>query len=263
MNAEDIRKTLPTNFKQAVSGYALRRIHLGLSPSKVFRLEAKNKNSLYLKASPRVPGFSLLREKTVLDWLKNRLPVPEVLLFGKSENADFLLLSEISGATTSDDSLQNNALRTIEELVNGLKTIHALPIADCPFDGRLTYKIELVRERILKGLIDESDFDEERQGRTAEDVFRELIETTPAEEDLVFTHGDYCMPNVILENKRLSGFVDWGNAGVADRHQDIALLSRSVCHNFGDEWEETVFEIYGVEPNRKKIDFYKLLDEFL
>ena len=217
MKAEDIRENLPPTFKQAVSGYALRQIHLGLSPSNVFRLEAENKEALYLKTSPRVPGFSLLQEKMRLDWLQNRLPVPQVLLFGESGETDYLLLSEISGAPASDDALKGDTARTIERLVSGLKTIHELPLEDCSFDQRLDYKIELVRERIEKNLVDESDFDEERRGRTAEDLFRELLETKPLDEDLVFTHGDYCLPNVILKDGKLSGFVDWGNAGLADR----------------------------------------------
>ncbi len=262
MNLENIQKNLPTNLAQAVSGYAWRQIHLGLSPSKVFRLESQNKNTHYLKTSPRIPGFSLLQEKLRLDWLNNRLPVPKVLLFCEDENTDYLLLSEISGKPASDDLLKNDVPRIIKQLVNGLKTIHASPIEDCPFDERLDYKIELVRERMLKDLVDETDFDEERQGKNAEDLFKKLIETKPADEDLVFTHGDYCVPNVIFKDGKLSGFVDWGNAGIADKYHDIALLTRSVSYNFGDEWTKSVFEIYGIEPDWEKIHFYRLLDEF-
>jgi aminoglycoside phosphotransferase len=262
MNLAEIQKSLPENLAKAVSGYAWRQIHLGLSPSNVFRLESPNKNSLYLKTSPRTPGFSLLQEKLRLDWLENRISVPEVLLFCETENMDYLLLSEISGTPASEDYSNNDVPRIIEQLVTGLKTIHELPFEDCPFDERLDYKIELVRERMLKGLVDESDFDEERQGRTAEDVFCKLIETKPVDEDLVFSHGDYCVPNVIFENGKLSGFVDWGNAGVADRYQDLALLTRSILYNFDEDLTESVFEIYGIEPDWKKIHFYRLLDEF-
>ncbi len=262
MSVENIQKNLPTNLAQAVSGYAWRQIHLGLSPSKVFRLDAPDKNSLYLKTSTRIPGFSLLQEKMKLDWLENRLPVPKILLFCETENTDYLLLSEISGTPANDDFSKKDIPLIIEQLVSGLKTIHALSIEDCPFDEQLDYKIELVKERMLKGLVEETDFDEERQGKAAEDLFQELIKTKPANEDLVFTHGDYCVPNVILKDGELSGFVDWGNAGVADRYQDLALLTRSILDNFGENWTENVFEIYGIEPDLQKLHFYRLLDEF-
>jgi aminoglycoside phosphotransferase len=262
MKIELLQKSLPPALTQAVSGYAFRQIHLGLSPSKVFRLEAKNKKSLYLKIAPRVPGFSLFQEKLKLNWLENRIPVPKVMQFYENQNTDYLLLSEISGLPASDNSLKDNVSRVIEQMVNGLKQIHELPVKKCPFDERMNYKIELVRERIAKNLIDIKDFEEEHQGKTAEDMFERLLSAKPEGEDLVFTHGDYCVPNVILENGKLSGFVDWGNAGVADRYQDVALLTRSISHNFDDGWEKKIFEIYGIEPDPKKIEFYKLLDEF-
>ncbi|MDQ3042962.1 MAG: aminoglycoside 3'-phosphotransferase, partial [Acidobacteriota bacterium] len=219
MNFEDVQNFLPPNLRQAVSGYIWRQNNIGLSSAQVFCLEAKDKNSLYLKIDFRVSKHSLLQEKLKLDWLKNRLPVAEVLLFAEDETNEYPLLSEISGVDASDDSLKNHIPRTIEQLANGLKMIHSLPIEDCPFDARLACKIEIARERTINGLVEENDFDEERQGRTAEDLFEELLATVPPDEDLVFTHGDYCVPNVIIENGNLSGFVDWESAGVADRYQ--------------------------------------------
>jgi aminoglycoside phosphotransferase len=262
MKIETLQKTLPPLLAEAVSSYAFRQIHTGFSPSNVFRLEAANKNSLYLKTSPRVAGFSLLQEKLKLEWLENRLSVPNVLQFAEDEKTDYLLLSEISGVPASDDSTKKDVPRVVEQLAVGLKKIHNISIVDCRFDARLDFAIEIARERLVNGLVEQEDFDEERQGRTAEDLFQELIAAKPTDEDLVFTHGDYCAPNVILKNGKLSGFVDWGNAGVADKYQDLALLSRSVRYNFGEEWEKSVFEIYGIEPDWEKIHFYRLLDEF-
>jgi len=262
MNSEILRKNLPPTVAQAISGYAWQQTHIGYSSAQVFRLKAKNKNSLYLKIDSRTSKHSLLQEKLKLEWLKNRLPVPKVLLFAEDKDNQYFLLSEISGVPASADSLKADTPRIIEQLVNGLKKIHELPIENCPFDMQLDYKIKIAQERMIKGLVEEEDFDEERQGRTAEDLFQQLIASKPPDEDLVFTHGDYCLPNIIIENGKLSGFVDWSGAGVADRYQDIALLTRSVWYNFGEDWTENVFEIYGIEPDWKKIDFYKLLDEF-
>jgi len=262
MNHENLQQFLPPKLRQAVSGYLWRQNNIGLSSALIFRLEAKGKSSLYLKIDSRIFKHSLFEEKLKLDWLKNRLPVPEVLLFAEDQTNEYLLLSEIFGVDGSDDSLKKDIPRTIEQLSNGLTMIHRLPIEDCPFAARLDYKIEIARERMINGLVDEKDFDEKRQGRTAEDLFEELLASKPLDEDLVFTHGDYCVPNVILENGKLSGFVDWKTAGVADRYQDIALLTRSVLDNFGKEWEESVYKIYGIEPDYKKIHFYRLFDEF-
>jgi aminoglycoside phosphotransferase len=262
LNIEARQKSLPPHLAEAVSGYVWRQNHIGFSAAQVFRLEAKNRNPLYLKIDSRASKHSLRLEKSKLDWLKNRLPVPEALLFAEDEDTEYLLLSGISGVDARDDSLKTDIPRIIEQLTRGLKMIHELPIENCPFVARLDGKIEIARERMITGLVEEEDFDEERLGRTAEDLFRELFATKPTNEDLVFTHGDYCAPNIIIENGKLSGFVDWSGAGVADRYQDIALLTRSVWYNFGEDWTENVFEIYGIEPDWERIHFYRLLDEF-
>jgi kanamycin kinase/aminoglycoside 3'-phosphotransferase-2 len=191
MKSEFLQTKLPPPLAQMISGYKRRQIHTGFSPARVFRLDAKDKETLYLKISPRAPAHSLRKEKTKLEWLKNRLPVPEVKLFAADENADYLLISAISGMDASDDSLKNDIAQIIEQLTGGLKMIHALPIADCPFDERNDRKIELVKKLVENKLVDEDDFDEIRKGRTAESLFHELIENQPAAEDLVFTHGDY------------------------------------------------------------------------
>lgn len=262
MNREMWQKSVPTSLAQIVSGYVWREIHVGYSAARVFRLEAANEKSLYLKIAARAPGDSLAPEKSKLEWLKNQFPVPEVVLFAADETTDYLLIREISGAEASDEFFKENAANVIEQSVKGLKLIHGLPIENCPFDARLDYKIESARQRTLRGFVDENDFDDERLGRRAADLFEELLASTPPTEDLVFTHGDYCLPNIIIENGKLGGVIDWGSAGVADKYQDIALLTRSVSRNFGESWETSVFELYGIAPDREKISFYRLLDEF-
>jgi aminoglycoside phosphotransferase len=262
MSLAEIKNSIPAPLASAISGYIWRQNKTGMTTAKVFHLEAENKKSLYLKIDARDSGFSLFNEKLRLDWLKNRLPVPEALLFLEDERNKYLLLSEISGVPAIDDALKTDIPRVIEQLVEGLKMIHALPFENCPFDTRLNYRIETARQRMINGQVEEEDFDEERIGKTAAELFRTVLETRPTDEDLVFTHGDYCVPNVILKKRTLNGFVDWSESGIADRYQDLALLSRSVKYNFGVEYEEKVFEFYGINPDWEKIRFYRLLDEF-
>lgn len=262
MNRESFQKSLPADLAQIVFDYQWQEIHVGFSAAQIFRLAAENKKSLYLKVLKRSFGNLLLPEKQKLDWLKNKLPVPKVLFFAQDQTTDYLLLSEIEGADASRNSFEENKRGVIELLAAGLKTIHSLSPADCPFDARLDYKIQLARKMMENNLVDESDFNDERRGRTARDLFRELVESVPEGADPVFTHGDYCLPNIILKNGKLSGFVDWGSAGVADKYQDIALLARSVEYNFGAKWKNVLFEILEIEPDEQKLHFYTLLDEF-
>jgi len=262
MDNEITRELLPDCLAEAVSDYRWQEIFTGCSTARVFRLWKSDGSCLYLKMSHHAPDRLLLHEKLRLGWLQGQLPVPRVEMFIEDEGLDFLLLSAIQGIVASDESFKEDVPKLIEQLAIGIRMIHTLPINRCPFDATLSTKIELARERVIRGLVDENDFDKSRIGRTAADLFIELLETVPDNEDLVFTHGDYCLPNILLADWRLSGIIDWGRAGVADRYQDIALVARSVESNFGSEWVSVLFEACDIKPDHAKIRFYTLLDEF-
>lgn len=141
--------------------------------------------------------------------------------------------------------------------------IHSVDIKNCPFDQRLSIKLKEAEYRMVNGLVDEYDFDDIQQKKKAVDLFQKLLTTKPANEDLVFTHGDYCLPNIIINNGDISGFIDWGRGGIADRYQDLALAARSLAYNFDAKWIPLLFKEYGIDNiDYSKIEYYKLLDEF-
>ena len=76
--------------------------------------------------------------------------------------------------------------------------VHEVPVDECPFNMMLDREIEKAGYNVVNGLVDEVDFDDIRMGRTAGEVFGDLLRKRPTEEDLVFTHGDYCLPNVMI-----------------------------------------------------------------
>src|SRR5262249_39649935 len=115
-----------------------------------------------------------------------------------------------------------------------LQRLHATDRASCPFERWLAVTVPLARVPVEHGLVDEDDVDPERAGRSAEALLAELLEGRPhAEElelgDLVICHGDACLPNFLAdpESLEITGMIDVGRLGVADRHLDLALAVRS------------------------------------
>jgi len=215
----------------------------------------------YLKVDAR-PESELRAEKERMAWLAAYLPVPQVLAFEEHEGRQHLLMSALFGRDASDPFHARDLPRLVRLLAEGMCRFHALSVADCPFEHRLDIMIEEARRRTHSGLVDETNFDDIRQGRTAEDLLVELERTRPAEEDLAVTHGDYCLPNVMIARGRISGFIDLARVGISDRHRDLALAARSLEYNFGVEWVPLLFEEYGQPPDPAKIEFFQLLDEF-
>jgi aminoglycoside phosphotransferase len=263
-NENVFKRLLPKTLKSVVSDSSWERNDEGLSGSQVFCLKNEQR-TCYLKIAPINFYNNLLPEKERLMWLQGKLRVPEVLGFADDGEYDYLLISEIPGVFAHDRQFEGNQDRLIPALAEGLRMIHGVDIRDCPFNARLDVKIREARERLKNGWVDADDFDDERQGRTAQSAFDELLRTRPKGEDLVFTHGDYCLPNIFIDPQTyaITGFIDWGRAGIADRYQDLALVGRSLAYNFGSEGVERLFQEYGLGViDHDKIAYYKLLDEF-
>lgn len=141
--------------------------------------------------------------------------------------------------------------------------IHAVDWRDCPFRRPLDVMIETAQQRVEQGSVDEREFDDERRGWTARSALSQLLACRPTAEEWCFVHGDYCLPNILIQRDRVSGFIDWGRAGVADRYQDLALAERSIIYNLSPQWVQPFYDAYGLhEVDEDRIHFYKLLDEF-
>jgi len=90
------------------------------------------------------------------------------------------------------------------------------------------------------------------------------------EEEQVLSHGDFCLPNVFGMKERVSGYIDLGKMGIADKWCDIALCYRSMSHNYSGRYhgrsytdfdDLLLFRELGIEPDWEKIRYYILLDE--
>lgn len=249
-----------------LSRYAHRPIFTGWSGAEAWYLPGL---SAYLKIAPADGPSNLAREKQVLEWLEGKLAVPRVLGFEEADGKQFILLSEIAGVPASDHVAAKSGdpaviIPHVEQAARAMRSIHASPLKDCPLLQDIDTKLPSARENIRRGFVDETDFDEENQGRTAEDIYRELVEKKPAFEELVFTHGDFCLPNYMVLDGEISGFIDFDRGGVADRYQDIALFLRSFGFNMGNGMDvnEIFCRAYGLHSlDSEKLYYYRLLDE--
>jgi len=205
---------------------------MGCSNSSIYRLKGiAGGGNAYLKAQRKTGIDDPKREYDILNWLQGRLPVPEVLYFDELDEMEYLLMTEIQGLNCAHEGFRRNPEEPVRILAKGLRMIHDLDISECPFNRNLGIALSEALQRVKAGLVDEDDLQPENMGRQGRDIYEELVRTRPLEEDLVFTHGDYCLPNTIVSNGNLSGFIDWGRAGVADRYQDLALSARSFGYN--------------------------------
>ena len=64
----------------------------------------------------------------------------------------------------------------------------------------------------------------------------------------VLVHGDYCLPNVLVEDGELSALVAGGRAGLGNPEIDLAAGVRTLQYNFGPGFARTFLDAYGWPP---------------
>lgn len=264
MNA---KSTLPRELQNMLVSYIPTENKTGLSGAAVYCYRGAN-DTLYLKVQQT--DKEIQTEHAVLRWAAERLPVPEIRFYQEQEGMSYLLMTAVKGHMSFTDTkgkLFTEHAASVSALAEGLRLLQAMDIRDCPFDSRLGIKLEKARFRVEQGLVDVNDFQEDSPFATAEALYAYLSDNRPNEE-LCFTHGDYCLPNIFMEGDRLTGFIDMGRAGVADKWQDIALCVRSLKYNLEGVSEEDkncyvnlLFEKLGIAANEEKIQYYILLDD--
>lgn len=260
---------LPRELAAKLAECVIDAVTVGESGAEVWRCKPEGRPAIYLKAASLGADLQLEGEADRLRWMKGYgLPVPAVREYGHIDGIEFLLLDEIPGVVASDRHWASSPLDIVLAIGSGLAKLHHTSAADCLFDERLVRQIEAARRRVEQGRVREDDFDDSRAGRRATELFAELLRSVPSDEDLVLCHGDFCLPNIVLDRVpsggiHIAGLIDCGRSGIADRHQDLALAIRSITHNLGTEWVGPFLEAYGMpHPSEEKLSFFTLLDEF-
>lgn len=212
-------------------------------------------------------------EHKMMAWLDNKLPIPKVLYSEKQDGVNYLLMSKVKGEMACLPDLLTNPNQLVKLLADGLRMLWKVDISNCPSDNSIDNKLRLAEGLVSNNLCDIENVEPTTYGENGfespEKLLQWLKENRPSEE-LVFSHGDYCLPNIFIKDNKVNGFIDLGRSGIADIYQDIALCYRSLQHNFHGKYAEKIydgfdakilFDILGIEPDWDKIKWYILLDE--
>ena len=213
-------------------------------------------------------------EIKLLDWLVGKLPVPKIIETEKQDGYSFLLISKMPGEMVCTGNSLTNMEDTVKALANGLKMMWQVDITDCPCRNTVSDKLIQAKYFIENNFVDIDNFEPETLGSDGfadiYDLYNYLNLNRP-EEDFVFSHGDYSFPNIFVSGSVITGLIDWGNGGVADRWQDISVCYRALRKKYSKyalynekeylKYKELFFNELGFEPNEEKVRYFNLLDE--
>jgi len=101
------------------------------------------------------------------------------------------------------------------------------------------------------GNYDRSHFPDSFGYRSAEEAFAVLQDGKGTLKSDVLIHGDYCLPNIMLDGWALSAFIDIDGGGVGDRHIDLFWGAWTLGFNLNtDKYRDRFLDAYG----RDKVD---------
>ncbi len=263
---------IPEPLRRRYAGHDWQPVVHGRSGADVWRLAGRP--ALFAKLAP-VAATGLIREladeAARAGWLLAQgFPAPTVVDLDCGDGVCWLVTEALPGRPASDPWPADRRSGVIDAFADLARSLHALAPGDCPFDRRLATTVPAARAAAETGAVDLGDLDAERAGWTAAELVRALDAGIPSSEDIAVCHGDLCLPNVLLDDAgtAVTGIIDLGRLGRADRHSDLALAARSIAAEelnpqFGPAYAARFLSRYG-EPaaDPAKLDFYRLLDEF-
>lgn len=178
----------------------------------------------------------------------------EVLLYCSERGKDWLITRRIPGEDCLNALYLSDPKRLCDTTATLLRALHETAPKDCPVPDRVGTYTDSVRQgfdgrryepELFAGLWDFSSFAE---ARAAAETGLPMLKSE------VLLHGDYCLPNVILQDWRLSGFIDLGNGGIGDRHIDLLWGVWTLHYNLKTAgWTDRFLDAYGrdlIEPEK-------------
>ena len=197
---------------------------------------ADRDGGIYIKTAPKE---ALKTEMEMDSYFHSRGFGPEVLSY-LQEDADWLVTRAILGEDCTHTQYLQDPQRLAQTLGRLLRMLHDTDTAGCPgpdLNNAYLAKAKLCRS---EGTITPIFTDVSTVGEALAlvQLFRP--------ESRVLLHGDYCLPNILLNNWRFTGFIDVGGGGIGDRHIDLYWGCWSLQFNLKDRrWCSVFLDAYG------------------
>jgi kanamycin kinase len=214
--------------------------------ARVFYIEKDG--GYFLKRSPK----GTLEREALMTRYFHSLGFGAAVLAYESLDEDWLLTRRVAGEDMTHASVLSDPIRLCDTLAECLRMLHALPADGCPVADHTACYLATAEENYREGLFDPSFAD--LPDLTPDGAWERVRSQGHLLQNDTLLHGDYCLPNIMLEDWRFRGFIDLGNGGIGDRHVDLFWGAWTLRFNLKtDRYRQRFFDAYGrdrVDPER-------------
>lgn len=200
---------------------------------------------------------SLQQDAEGLRWFHGGpIRTPEVLEYLQDEQ-DYLLTAAIPGSPAFESPWREDPARLARLLGQALRRFHdayrpeSCPLHYDPADMLARVEANYTAQSWDTGMLDWMG------GFSPAEAWQRIREGIGRLRADVVLHGDWCLPNVLLQDWQVSGTLDLGMAGRGDRHYDLHWCCWSLDYNLHSrEWTDAFLDGYGrdaVDPVRLEL----------
>ena len=195
----------------------------------------------YLKTSKK---GSLLKEAELTAYFAKKGLGANVLEH-ISRESDWLLTSRVAGEDCVYPKYLDDPKRLCDTIAERLRLLHEIDPSDCPVDRTAEY-LAGAEQNYKSGAFDPSYAYAGEKFKNAAEAWAVIERGGRFLRSDTLIHGDYCLPNIMLDDWRFSGFIDLGNGGRGDRHIDVFWGVWTLEFNLKtDKYKERFFDAYG------------------
>ena len=231
--------TVPSDFHAMLSGV---RVYDSSCSKEARVLFIDRDQGYFLKSAPK---GSLQAEAAMTAFFHQKGLGAEVLAYTTGEQ-DWLLTSRVLGEDCTWRPYLDQPLRLCDTVASRLRMLHEVDFSGCPVADHTKRYFETAERNYREEKYDTSLFPDNWGYATAKEAWDEVERNGHLLKNEVLLHGDYCLPNIMLDNWRFSGFIDVGNGGVGDRHIDLFWGAWTLEFNLGtDRYRDRFFDAYG------------------
>lgn len=210
------------------------------SEAKVYFIDKEK--GYFLKSAPQ---GSLQKEAEMTRYFHSKGLAAEMLSYVSGEK-DWLLTHRVPGEDGTFAMYLEDPKRLCDTTATLLRTLHETDFSKCPAQSRTADYLSTAAHNYRNGIYDSTLFPDNWGYASAEEAWKVVEEEGKLLKTDTLLHGDYCLPNIILDNWRFSGFIDLGCSGVGDRHIDLFWGAWTLFYNLKtDAYRGRFLDAYG------------------
>ena len=199
-------------------------------------------SGFYLKSAP---AGSLKAEAEMTRFFHSKNLSVEVLAY-ESADRDYFVTRAAIGEDCIHPQYLDDPKHLSEKLGILLRQLHETAPIGCPVTDRIAAFLAVAEENRNLGKWHPSRLVESMRHYSAEEAWYVVQEFSGTLKSDTLIHGDYCLPNIMLDNWKFSAFIDVGSGGISDRHMDLYWGCWSLNFNLKDiRWCSRFLDAYG------------------